>query len=57
MDEAEILEAQKAKAKIQELFRDDHTGYQPIAIKASQAGALETLMTEAETLIGEQFKI
>jgi len=39
------------------MFRDDHIGYQPIIIKASQAGALETLLHEAETIIGDQFKI
>jgi hypothetical protein len=44
MDEDEILEKQKEKAKIQEMFRDDIIGYQPIMIRASQAGALETLL-------------
>jgi hypothetical protein len=35
MDEEELLQAQKQKAKIQEMFRDDSIGYQPIIIKAS----------------------
>ena len=35
MDEDEIIEKQKQKAKIQEMFRDDNIGYQPIIIKAS----------------------
>lgn len=35
MDEHEKQEALKEKAKIQELFRDDNIGYQPIIIKAS----------------------
>lgn len=52
-----MMEQQREKAKIQEMFRDDSTGYQPIIIKASQAGALETLMQEADQIIGDQFKI
>jgi len=39
------------------MYRDDSTGYQPVIIKASQAGALETLMQEAEKIIGNQFRI
>jgi hypothetical protein len=35
MDEDELLEKQKEKAKMQELFRDENIGYQPIIIKAS----------------------
>lgn len=35
MDDDEILEQQKQKAKIQEMYRDDNIGYQPIMIKAS----------------------
>ena len=43
---------EKEKVKIQELYRDDNIGYFPIIIKASQAGSLETLLTEAEKIIG-----
>merc|ERR1719238_427341 len=57
MDEEEILEMEKQKARIQELFRDDSTGYCPIIIKAAQAGALETLLKEADRIIGQNFKI
>lgn len=40
------------------MYRDDFDqGYQPIIIKASTAGALETLVTEAEKMIGDQYKI
>ena len=35
MDEDEIIEMEKEKAKIQELFRDESIGYFPIIIKAS----------------------
>jgi hypothetical protein len=35
------------------MFRDDNIGYQPIMIKASQAGPLETLLSEAENIIGD----
>lgn len=53
MDEDELLEKQKEKAKMQELFRDENIGYQPIIIKASQAGALETLLKEADKIIDQ----
>jgi len=35
MNEQEILEMEKEKLKIQELYRDDTIGYFPIIIKAS----------------------
>ena len=35
MDEDQILEMEKEKVKIQELYRDDTIGYFPIIIKAS----------------------
>lgn len=57
MDEDEIIEMEKEKAKIQELYRDESIGYFPIIIKASQAGSLETLLKEAEKIIGKVFKI
>ena len=57
LDADEILQKQKEKAKIQEMYRDDNIGYQPIIIKASQAGALETLLQEASKIIGDTFKI
>jgi len=53
MDEDEIKQQQMMKAKVQEMFRDDHLGYQPVIIKSSQAGSLETLMVEAEKIIGD----
>ena len=52
MDEDELLEMEKEKAKIQDLYRDESVGYFPIIIKASQAGSLETLLTEADKIIG-----
>lgn len=58
MDEEEIMEHKKKQAKIVEMYRDDvDQGYQPVIIKASTAGALETLISEAEKIIGDQFKI
>lgn len=39
------------------MFRDDNMGYSPIVIKAAQAGSLETLVMEAESIIGNQFKV
>lgn len=42
---------------IKSMFRDDNAGYWPIMIKASQAGALETLLAEAEKIIGHHYKI
>lgn len=35
MDDGEVLEALEKKAQVQDMFRDDTTGYQPIIIKAS----------------------
>ena len=54
MDEEELVEHRRKKAKIQEMYRGDFDqGYQPVIIKASTAGALETLVTEAEKIIGD----
>ena len=39
------------------MFRDENMGYYPIIIKAAQAGPLETLLQEAEQIIGNHFKI
>merc|ERR1711865_316090 len=55
MDAEEIQEMEKEKARVRDLFRDDSIGYCPIIIKASQAGALETLLAEAEKIIGNNF--
>ena len=52
MDDEDLREEEKAKMKIQEMFRDESTAYQPIIIKASQAGVLETVLQEAEKIIG-----
>jgi translation initiation factor IF-2 len=57
MTEEERLDALREKAKIQQLFRDDSIGYQPIIIKASQTGVLETLLIEADNIIQDQFQI
>jgi len=57
LDDDEVLEAEREKARIQDLFRDESAGGCPIVIKASQAGALETLLTEAAKIIGSNFKI
>jgi translation initiation factor IF-2 len=57
MDDDELLARRKEKAKIQELFRDDVIGYFPLIIKSSQAGSLETLLTEAYKIIGDTFKV
>lgn len=57
MDDEELMEMEKEKAKIRDLFRDDSVGYCPIIIKASQAGVLETVLAEAEKIIGNNFKI
>ena len=58
LDEEERREEQEKKAKIKELFRDDddeNNLYVPLIIKASQAGALETLLAEANKVIGGHF--
>ena len=55
LDDDERREEQEKKAKIKELFRDDddeNNLYVPLIIKASQAGALETLLTETTKVIG-----
>jgi translation initiation factor IF-2 len=57
MREDEILEMQKREALVKGMFRDDNMGYSPIVIKAAQAGSLETLVMEAERIIGNQFKV
>lgn len=57
MGEDEIIEMQKREALVKGMFRDDNIGYAPIIIKAAQAGALETLVMEAEKIIGNQFKV
>lgn len=57
MDESEINRMEREKARVRDLFRDDSVGYCPIVIKASQAGALETLLAEAQKIIGNNFKI
>ena len=57
MDEEEYRREQMEQSYVREMFRDENTGYQPVMIKAAQAGALETLIAEAESIIGNQFKI
>ena len=50
-------EAEK-KAKLKEIFRDDEDEnnlYVPLIIKASQAGALETLLTETNNIVWQHF--
>ena len=50
-------EAEK-KAKLKEIFRDDEDEnnlYVPLIIKASQAGALETPLTETNNIVWQHF--
>mmetsp|Transcript_12957 Transcript_12957/g.20071 ORF Transcript_12957/g.20071 Transcript_12957/m.20071 type:complete len:118 (-) Transcript_12957:460-813(-) len=57
MNENDYIEEQREQAQLRDLFRDDSYGYQPVIIKAAQAGALETLRAEADKIIGNQFKV
>ena len=53
-EEERRSEAEK-KARLKEIFRDDEDEnnlYVPLIIKASQAGALETLLTETSNIVG-----
>ena len=54
LNEEEQMEANAKKAQMKQLFRDDEDEnnlFVPLIIKASQAGALETLLTEAAKII------
>ena len=54
LTEEELMEANAKKAQMKQLFRDDEdesTLFVPLILKASQAGALETLLTEATKVI------
>ena len=54
LNEEEQMEANAKKAQMKQLFRDDEDEnnlFVPLIIKASQAGALETLLTEATKII------
>eukprot|EP00351_Strombidinopsis_sp_SopsisLIS2011_P002503 CAMPEP_0116880804 /NCGR_PEP_ID=MMETSP0463-20121206/12803_1 /TAXON_ID=181622 /ORGANISM="Strombidinopsis sp, Strain SopsisLIS2011" /LENGTH=70 /DNA_ID=CAMNT_0004531889 /DNA_START=643 /DNA_END=855 /DNA_ORIENTATION=+ len=56
MNDEDRLQMQAQKAKLKLMFRDDDdTDYYPIIVKASQAGALETLMMEAVKIIDGQY--
>lgn len=41
------------------MFREDEDEetYYPLIVKANQAGSLETLLTEANKIIGQHFQI
>ena len=58
-EEERRSEAEK-KARLKEIFRDDEDEnnlYVPLIIKASQAGALETLLTETSNIVGQHFQV
>ena len=59
LDEERKLEIQAERAKLKAMFReDDEEGtYYPLIIKANQAGSLETLLTEANKIIGQHYQI
>jgi translation initiation factor IF-2 len=42
---------------MKEMFRDEDVQHFPIIIKASTAGALETLLQETEKLIGGIYRV
>ena len=55
LDDDERREEQEKKAQLKEIFRDDddeNNLYVPLIIKASQAGALETILAETTKVIG-----
>lgn len=59
MDEEELQQLQAEKAKMKAMFREDvgDDQYFPIIVKSNQAGTLETLMTEAQKIIGAHYQI
>ncbi len=40
------------RLKLKEVYRDEEVKHYPIILKASSAGTLETLLTEAEKVVG-----
>lgn len=60
LDEDRKLEIQGERAKLKAMFREDdetEESYFPLIVKANQAGSLETLLTEANKIIGVHFQI
>lgn len=57
MDEEEALKYNIEKTILREAFRNEEIKHYPIIIKASTAGALETLIKETERLIYGQYRI
>jgi translation initiation factor IF-2 len=39
--------------KLKEVYRDEDVKHYPVILKASSAGTLETLLTEAEKVVGQ----
>ena len=57
MTEEELQQVKKERFEMKALFRDDSEkqSFWPIIIKASQAGALETLLVETDKIIKNHF--
>jgi translation initiation factor IF-2 len=59
MDEDELIEEQKKKAKLKAMFRHDGNDdlYCPLIIKANMAGTLETIMQETDKIIAQNYQM
>lgn len=57
MDEDEKLKYNEEKLKMKEIFRDEEVKHFPLIIKASTAGALETLLKETEKFVKGIYRI
>lgn len=60
MDDEEMQRVQAEKSQLKQMFRaddDDADNFFPLFIKASQQGALETLMTETDKIIQKHYQI
>ena len=57
MDDDEMIKYNMEKTMLREAFRNEEIKHYPIMIKASTAGALETLIKETERVIYGTYRI
>ena len=57
MDDEDKIKYNMEKTMLREAFRNEDIKHYPIMIKASTAGALETLIKETERVIHGQYRI
>jgi translation initiation factor IF-2 len=57
MDDEEVMQYNMEKTMLREAFRNEEIKHFPIMIKASTAGALETLIKETERVIYGVYRI